>query len=630
MTQLDPNMFLAPVIIAGICAGVLMVGIVLFITIYWSSGEKLHLAILLIAISGLVFVAAEMGMATGHLLDNPSVGRQLHRVQGLVTLSFLFCVPYFLNNMVDLSIVWKQFNRYLPAVGLVICLCIGALAFIAPDLFISQNEPRGIVLNLRWGTMRGEAGILYRARDIAISLIMLYTLVCMVFDIAVHRRFRYLAFPVAGGMIFILLGYYEYLIVYRLIDERYYLHGNYCYTIVGITVFISLSMAGILRMFVDQARSVEKAMKIESLGIFAGGIAHDFNNLLTAIIGNISLARLSCNNNNGGDVVELLSETEKAADRARELTRQLLTFSSGGAPVRNVTSIRDILIDTAHFITSGSLVCCEFNIADNLKNADVDRGQISQMIQNIILNGIQSMPGGGTIYISAENVRLKRGRPIPESRGDWIKITIRDSGTGIPKKYIERIFDPYFTTKNLGNGLGLTISYSIVKKHNGHISVRSREGEGTTFDIYLPASDRMELPSSVGAPGEPAGGGTVIIMDDETLILDVGERMLRKIGFGVRRARDGAEALSAYRELVEAGVTVSCVIMDLSVPGGMGGKDAARELKKKYPESRIIASSGYSNDPVMARFGAYGFDAIIVKPYRIDDLKESIARALKK
>lgn len=630
MAQLDPNMFLAPIVIAGICAGVLMVGIVLFITIYWSSGDKLHLAILLIAICGLVFIAAEIGMATCYLLDYPSIGRQMHRIQGLATLSFLFCVPYFLYNLADLNMAWKQFNRYLPAAGLAACLCIGALAFIAPDLFISMNEPRGTMLNLRWGAMRGEAGILYRARDAAISIIMLYVLVCMVFDIAVHRRFRYLAFPVAGSVLFVLLGYYEYLIVYRMIDERYFLHGNYCYTIGGITVFISLSMAGILRMFIDQTRSVEKAMKIESLGIFAGGIAHDFNNLLTAIIGNISLARLSCIEDNRDEVIELLGETERAAERTRDLTRQLLTFSSGGAPVRDVTSIKDVLIDTARFITSGSLTRCEFNMADDLKNANVDRNQISQMIQNIILNGVQAMPGGGTITISAENVRLKRGRPVPDRDGDWIKITIQDTGSGIPKKNIERIFDPYFTTKELGNGLGLTIAYSIVKKHNGHISVRSKEGEGTSFEIYLPSSDRPVSDSSSGTAVEPAAGGTVILMDDEKLILDVGERMLKKLGFRVHRVREGAEAIAAYGELSNAGVPVACVIMDLSVPGGMGGKDAVRELKKKYPGSRVIASSGYSNDPVMARFGAYGFDGIIIKPYRLKELRESLTSVFRK
>jgi len=425
------------------------------------------------------------------------------------------------------------------------------------------------------------------------------------------------------------LVYYDYLIVYKFISKGFNHDGYLSNAIAGMTVFISFSMAGVLRMFIDQTRNIEKAMKIESLGVFAGGIAHDFNNLLTAITGNLSIAQLYCKDNDQKEIMTLLADIEKAASRARDLTLQLLTFSSGGAPLLNVASIKDILEDTAHFVLSGSPVRCEISIADNLKNARVDKGQISQMFHNIILNGMQAMPDGGTISIAAENVRLKRGRPVPDRDGDWIRISIADRGEGIPRQHYERIFDPYFTTKQSGSGLGLTISYSIVKKHNGRISVKSKQGEGTEFEICLPSTEEPLRDAPVSSVPKLFHGGTVILMDDEDIVLDTGRRMLERMGFDVRTVKNGEEAIVRYRELSESDVPPVCVIMDLTIPGGMGGKEAVVELKKCYPGCKAIVSSGYSTDPVVARYRDYGFDGVIIKPYRFDEFKDAIADGLK-
>ncbi len=412
MAANDPNIFLLPIMFAGLCAGILTVGIVLFAAIYLSSRDRLYLAMVLTCILGFLFTAGELGIIASSLLKNPLMGRRFHFLQGLTTTYFIFSVPYLVYHLLELSIEWKLINRYIPMIGFSIATLIGVVAFIDPDLFISQDVSKAAFYNLRWENMRGRTGIFYNLRDILICVVMLYMFVCMVFELIWHRRYRYIVFPIAGGIIAIGFVYFDFLITYKLIDRNPHPLGYFSFSMAGITLFISSSMAGVGRMFMDHVRNVEKAMKIESLGVFAGGLAHDFNNYLATIIGNLSIARLYCKDHSQKEIMTLLADIEKAAGRARDLTQQFLTFASGGAPVPAVVSVGDILRDSAHFAQkgSGSPVQCEFAIADDLKNANADKVQISQMFQNIILNSIQSMPGEGQFPSPPIMSGLKGGR----------------------------------------------------------------------------------------------------------------------------------------------------------------------------------------------------------------------------
>jgi PAS domain S-box-containing protein len=369
-----------------------------------------------------------------------------------------------------------------------------------------------------------------------------------------------------------------------------------------------------------------KTSKIESLSVFAGGIAHDFNNLLTSILGNISLYRITAGSEGGK--ADFIDEIEKASRRAKDLTLQLLTFSKGGAPLKQTTSIQNLLRDTAEFALSGSHVKCEFDIANDLLNADVDEGQISQVIHNLVLNACQAMPERGTIRIEARNHSEKDGDDPALPPGDYILISVIDRGTGMDERIIPNIFDPFFTTKDKGTGLGLAVTYSIVKKHAGHITVKSRPGEGSTFDVYLPATASMPPHRKKASGRKKARVGKILIMDDEKMVLDVGTRMLQHMGFEVDAAVNGDEAIRLYRKARESNRPYDAVIMDLTIPGGMGGKEAMGILREFDPGIVAIVSSGYSNDPIMAQYREHGFMDMVAKPYIYEDLEEVLNRVL--
>lgn len=372
-------------------------------------------------------------------------------------------------------------------------------------------------------------------------------------------------------------------------------------------------------------RDLLKAQQLESIGILAGGIAHDFNNLLTAVLGNISLAKMYVKE--GDRVSQKLTEAENASLRARDLTQQLLTFSRGGAPAKKMAPVADIVRESVAFTLSGSKTTCRFNIEEGLWPTAVDEGQFSQVINNLIRNADQSMPAGGLIDVACGNVCVGRESFLPLEDGRYIFVSIKDYGIGIPEESLERIFEPYFTTKKSGKGLGLATVYSIVRNHNGHIDVKSKLGEGTIFTIYFPctdAHDAANLPEEPPALEAPvtASTGKVLVMDDEDNIREVAGEMLSFLGYNVDFANNGEEAAVLYRKAFEADQPYSAVLMDLTIPGGMGGREAISILRDMDPDVKGIVSSGYSNDPIMADYKSYGFSGIISKPYKLNELKK--------
>ncbi len=369
-----------------------------------------------------------------------------------------------------------------------------------------------------------------------------------------------------------------------------------------------------------------KAQKLESLSVLAGGIAHDFNNLLMGILGNLSLARMAVSP--GDQINERLEAAEKATLRARDLTQQLLTFAKGGAPIKETASIAHLIGDTAEFALRGSNVRCDVRLPDDLWPVEVDEGQMSQVIQNLIINADQAMPEGGVLRIRAENVTVSSEGDLPLPPGRYVKVTFTDQGVGIPEEHLSKVFDPFFTTKQKGSGLGLATAYSIIKRHGGHIAVESTLGAGTTFTIYLPASEKPLPPEVTSREEAPVGRGHVLLMDDEAIIRDVGSQMLACLGYEVDVARDGNEAIRLYREKKERGEPYDVVIMDLTVRGGMGGREAIKKLLEFDPQARVIVSSGYSNDPIMAEYGRYGFRGVVAKPYKLQDLSRVLDQVM--
>jgi two-component system cell cycle sensor histidine kinase/response regulator CckA len=361
-----------------------------------------------------------------------------------------------------------------------------------------------------------------------------------------------------------------------------------------------------------------KTQKLESLGLLAGGIAHDFNNILASIVSNIALIKMEFDPEDL--VYKRLADTESAALGASELTRQLLTFAKGGTPVKEAVDIEELTRHTVDFALRGTEVKGRFVFPKNLSMVEADPGQIEQVINNLVINAVQAMPKGGTVTVSADNVQVHPETSLPLAVGEYVKVSVADQGTGIAKELIPKIFDPFFTTKPKGTGLGLTTSQSILKKHRGHMEVESELGVGSTFTLYLPAAPKGAEHSGHKRDEQLKGSGRILLMDDEEAILAVVSNLMTQMGYEVECARDGAEAILAYKKAKEDGRPFDAVIMDLTVRGGMGGMEAMQELLKVDPKVRAIVSSGYSNDPVMSEHETFGFKGVLQKPYSASGL----------
>ncbi len=371
-----------------------------------------------------------------------------------------------------------------------------------------------------------------------------------------------------------------------------------------------------------------KTMKVESIGLLAGGIAHDFNNILTAILGNVSLAKIGLDPKSL--TFQRLNETEKATLRARDLASQLLTFSRGGAPVKRIASVVEPIIDASEFALRGSNVRADFNFPQNLWLAMIDEGQIVQVVHNLVINALQAMPKGGVILVSAENLEIdaQRAQTLGVNPGHFISISFKDQGKGIPMDKINKIFDPFFTTKEQGSGLGLFSTYSIIKKHDGAIAVESEEGAGTSFFVYLPAipenSKALEKTDEEIVPG----AGRILVLDDDQMVRSVVTAFLQHLGYFPELASSGEEAIEMYKKAKRFHRPYDAVIMDLTLPGEMGGEQVIQALREFDPEVKGIVSSGSSNNPVMADYKKYGFKNCIEKPYRIQALSRVLNQAL--
>jgi two-component system cell cycle sensor histidine kinase/response regulator CckA len=351
-----------------------------------------------------------------------------------------------------------------------------------------------------------------------------------------------------------------------------------------------------------------------------------------AIVGNISLARMNVSQD--GKITEFLSEAERIAFMGKNLTQQLLTFSRGGDPIRKIVLVGAMLRDVADKILGGSPVRPRYHIPMDLFPVEVDEDQIKQVIRNMVMNAKEAMPSGGTIVISCENVNVTPQNKLPLIKEDHVKITIHDEGAGIPEENMSKIFDPYFTTKGMGSqkgiGLGLAICYSIIRNHNGYILVDSAPGKGTTFQIYLPATKKDFIEVCMEEKVVRHGKGRILVMDDEEMILKIAKELLQLMGYEVTTALNGEEAIGFYRQAMELKTPFDAVVLDLAIPGGMGGKEVMEELSTIDPHVKAIISSGYLNDPVVRDFKRYGFSGMLTKPYEANELDDKLQNIIRR
>lgn len=381
-----------------------------------------------------------------------------------------------------------------------------------------------------------------------------------------------------------------------------------------------------------QAAEQLKLQKLESVGLLAGGIAHDFNNLLTAILGNVSLARAELPP--GELAAQALASAEGATQRAAELARQLLTFARGSEPVKRAVRVRGLVESAASLALRGTSAALRVEVPEGLCDVEADEGQLGQALTNVLLNAAQAMPRGGRVVVVAEEVLLPTavGSPPPAglTPGRWVRLRVADDGVGIREEDLPRVFDPYFTTRPHGSGLGLTAVHSIVRKHGGAVAIRSRPGDGTTVELWLPASAGPEAaPAPAAGAARPAAAGQpILVMDDEPAIRQVACRILERLGHPVEACANGEEALEAYRAARDAGRPFAAAILDLTIRGGMGGAEAAARLLALDPAARLVVSSGYSSDPVLAEHAAHGFRATLDKPYQVTQVAAVLARVL--
>ncbi|MFH2092864.1 MAG: ATP-binding protein [Pseudomonadota bacterium] len=392
-------------------------------------------------------------------------------------------------------------------------------------------------------------------------------------------------------------------------------------------VFFDLILEDITDKQFHQSESI-KSEKLSSIGILAGGIAHDFNNILTGLYGNIALAKLELEPDS--EAALLINEAELSMSKATELTKQLLIFANGGDPIKETLPIDQLIKDTAKFNLSGSNIQLKTQFDDQLWQVNADKGQISQVISNLVINARHAMPNGGHLTIAGSNIELKNNEIPSLAKGNYVKICLQDDGIGIPDKNLSKVFDPYYTTKPSGSGMGLATSFSIIKKHHGWITVSSNPDKGASFHIFLPAdlSQDNNMLLKENSSDSNIASSNILIMDDDEQVCIIAQKMITLFGHQCSVVHDGQQAIAAYKKAVSEGSPYDLILMDLTIPGGMGGKDTIDKILDINPQAKAIVISGYSNDPVLANYQDYGFKGMLVKPFKISELKDTLERAL--
>ncbi|HOT46720.1 MAG TPA: ATP-binding protein [Spirochaetota bacterium] len=604
--------------------GVLLVASGLYVGVYVFTRTPVYLSVALLGLTGLFFVGSEAAVITCGLLNDPHTGMQFHRLEALSAAFFLFALPYYLGHLLELGPGFKKANRVITAAGAVAFIILAVAAFAVPEWFIGFTSHLSAT-GMPWREGRGTPGILYRLRDLLITLVALYGAAMMAADLKLNRRFSYVLFSLIGTLFAILSGIIDFAIAARELPNGLFSIRVFSMFSLGVMLFVLLSMIGIMKWFIDQTKMIERMNKIEALGIMAGGIAHDFNNLLAGILGNASLMK----EGTGIDEAKkpLLDEIEKAAVRAKNLSHQLLTFAQGGAPIRNTASIDQLVFETVDFIMRGSNITVHYHVAPGLGAISADMNQISQVVQNIMINAKQAMPDGGIVDITLDNCAVTLDTPHLAA-GEYVRLKVRDYGTGMDPEVLASVFDPYFTTKDNGSGLGLAISLSIVKQHGGWIDAASWPKKGSEFTVMLP---RAAMPADA-SPAEPVSdgllAGRVLVMDDEEIIRTLCGNMLAAMGIECDTVRSGEEAVDAYSAAAGRGKPYDAVIMDLTVRGGMGGREALGKILAVDPSVKAVVSSGYSDSSEMADYRRYGFAAVIPKPYTFSELKKVMTLVL--
>ncbi len=393
----------------------------------------------------------------------------------------------------------------------------------------------------------------------------------------------------------------------------------------GISVFF--------RDVTERKRAADERLttsKLESLGTLAGGIAHDLNNILTVISGNIGLAQLEAPSHHSGNLLSFLAKAGQAAQHAARLSNQLLTFSKGGAPLKKVASVSDLLQHAAEFSLHGSNLRAAIEIEDHLGKAEIDVGQVEQVINALIINAREAMPNGGSVNVSAENVQIDERCGLPLEAGRYVKVAVADHGPGVPPELVDKIFDPYFTTKQTSSGLGLAISYSIIRKHGGFLHLEDSSPAGATFAFYLPAA-RGKVMSDSLQPNDRSfhfNQQRILVMDDESAIRELTSQLLATMGYEVTAVPDGSEAVRIYERAVRKGEYFRAVILDATVRGGLGGVETIERLRNIDPEVNAIICSGYSDEAALSEFLSYGFRGALPKPFTRRELAAALQKAL--
>ncbi|MBN2433954.1 MAG: response regulator [Spirochaetes bacterium] len=612
---------LIPSTLLVFCSGMIFVGTILSLYVYLTSKETLYLSTAILGILGTSLTAFEASVIILGLIHYPETAYYFHRLQALTVTLFIPAMLYFVLQVTSITKKREITGFALLSALLFSFLCI-IIAFWHPDYFLLiKNHPSQYTA--LWNIGRGIAGPLYKIRDFIIALTALISIVCLAIESFSKHKKRHIQLVFMGAAIAIITGIADMFVASReLAAGGLFSIRIFSYFSIGLSCFIIFSMIGVMKFFADRSREVEKARKLESLGILAGGIAHDFNNTLATIVGNISLLRYT--EPDQEQIEKSFFEIENAAYKARKLTNQLLTFSKGGGPVKAVTDTKSILTDTVSFHLSGSAIKVTYDIPDNIWNLNADSGQITQVIQNIVINAKQAMRSSGTLTIRCINIpgftRPDNGKIIDEA----VKITFHNSGPIIPKKDLKKIFNPYFTTKSDGNGLGLSICYSIIEKHNGYIGVTSEHNRGTEFIIYLPASKMKKTENLQEKTTRLYDNKTALILEDDIGVQIVLSQMCKHINIKAIITSTGEEAIEILKKCIINKTIPDIFIFDLTIIGGMGGVETAKEVHTLVNDPKIIISSGYSNDPVIENYKNYGFCDYIQKPYRMQDFKDKI------